>query len=164
MFSTHFSIQGLGSVADKERAKPISYDPEMLRSWLTRQGSTGVEQSWFERSLNNFARFWLALHQEQPFGTSVTILLLLLALLAPMLAPYNPEKLVMQDRLLPISRAHWLGTDEFGRDLFSRVLFGARVAVIVVAISVTISATLGTLLGLLAGFYGQTVDFIISRF
>jgi peptide/nickel transport system permease protein len=109
-------------------------------------------------------RFWLALFREQPFGTGVTTLLFLLAVLAPVLAPYDPEKLVMRDRLLPISSAHWLGTDEFGRDLLSRVLYGARVAVIVMAISVTISATLGILLGLLAGFYGRTVDFIISRF
>jgi peptide/nickel transport system permease protein len=64
-------------------------------------------------------------------GTVIIILLLLTALFAPLLAPYNPEHISMSDKLLPPGLAHPMGTDELGRDVFSRVLYGARISILV---------------------------------
>lgn len=100
--------------------------------------------------------------------TGLTVLgaLYLIALLAPFLAPYDPiaQENIAQTSYLPPSAAHWLGTDQFGRDILSRILYGARISLSIAFIAVGISITLGTLLGAIAGYMGGKVDAAIMRF
>ncbi len=91
-------------------------------------------------------------------GTILIALLVLCALLAPWLAPQDPAHIDLPSRLTPPSRAHWLGADELGRDLLSRVLFGARISLLVGVSVVGLSLTLGLIIGSLAGYYGGRID------
>lgn len=88
----------------------------------------------------------------------------LLAIFGPMFAPYDKAEMDWANTLAPPSGAHWFGTDDLGRDLFTRVLHGARVSLSVGLVVVAIQLTIGILLGALAGFYGGWVDVLISRF
>ena len=85
------------------------------------------------------------------------------ALLGNTLAPYGVNELSVANRLQPPSREHWFGTDELGRDIFSRVLVAARVSLQVGVIAVGISLAAGVTLGLVAGFYGGRVDAVVMR-
>lgn len=85
-------------------------------------------------------------------------------LLAPWLAPYDPLTMDPPAQLQPPSRAHWAGTDLFGRDLFSRLLFGGRTSLLVAVVAVLMASLPGTLLGLLAGYHGRRVDGWIMAF
>ncbi len=96
----------------------------------------------------------------------VTILgFFLVAALAPLISPYEPELQadLVRDRLLPPSAVHPLGTDQFARDVLSRILYGARVSLGIGVVAVTMSVTLGTLLGALAGYAGGKVDGAVMR-
>lgn len=95
-------------------------------------------------------------------GGGMVLGLLLMALLAPVIAPADPLKQNPPMRLKPPSAEHLLGTDEFGRDLFSRILYGGRATLRMGAISVAISGVAGCTLGLAAGFYGGKLDLMIS--
>jgi peptide/nickel transport system permease protein len=95
-------------------------------------------------------------------GAGSVALVILVALLADLLAPYDPVSQIAP-RLEPPSATHLLGTDDFGRDILSRILHGARVSLYVGVISVGIALVSGTILGLLAGFYGGRVDTLIMR-
>jgi peptide/nickel transport system permease protein len=89
--------------------------------------------------------------------------LILLAIFGPALAPYDPLELDFAHKLEPPSREHWFGTDDAGRDLFSRVLHGARISLRVAVIVVAIASGVGITLGTIAGFYGGIVDDVIMR-
>ncbi len=97
-------------------------------------------------------------------GGLVVALLAALALLAPTLAPYDPAAYDVKQILLAPSPAHWFGTDQLGRDVLSRMLFGARISMAVGFISVGIAVLLGTLIGTLAAYYGGRVDEALMRF
>ncbi|MFA5099584.1 MAG: ABC transporter permease [Candidatus Omnitrophota bacterium] len=86
------------------------------------------------------------------------------ALLAPWISPLDPSLIDGQNLLMPPSARHWLGTDGLGRDLLSRMIFGARISLSVGIIAVGISIFLGLILGSLAGFYGKYVDALVMRF
>lgn len=86
-------------------------------------------------------------------GLAVLAVLVLLAVLAPWIAPYSPSKLSIVNRLKPPGEIFWFGTDEFGRDVFSRTLYAGRLSLLVGAAVVALSALLGVTLGLLAGFF-----------
>lgn len=92
-------------------------------------------------------------------------LLYVVAVLAPLLAPYDPAAIenVLDTRYLPPSAAHWFGTDEFGRDLLSRALYGARVSLSVGLLAVLIAKTLGTVYGATAAYFGGIVDNVLMR-
>lgn len=94
----------------------------------------------------------------------VLILLVIVAVFAPIIAPYEPNAQVLEDALKPSSVKHLLGTDEYGRDIFSRIIYGTRISLSVGVISQIISMFIGVTLGAIAGFYGGKVDSIISRF
>jgi peptide/nickel transport system permease protein len=95
-------------------------------------------------------------------GCAVLAIFLLCALLAPWLAPHNPSQLNLSARLLAPSSSHWFGTDELGRDVFSRTLYGARVSLTVATAVVSLSLALGLSLGMLAGFYGGFTDTFVN--
>lgn len=91
------------------------------------------------------------------------LLLIAVALAAPLIAPYDPLEAVMQNAYLPPSAEHLFGTDKLGRDNFSRILYGASYSLSSVLLLVTIIFTVGTTLGVLAGYYGGKVDIVIMR-
>jgi len=96
-------------------------------------------------------------------GSLIIILLAVIALFGSYLAPYDPEAMNFAAVFAPPSLAHPFGTDEFGRDVFSRVLYGAAVSFRVAIVAVGISGVAGVVLGALAGFYGRWLDEIIMR-
>jgi len=95
-------------------------------------------------------------------GIIVLAVFAILALLAPWIAPYSPSKLSIVNRLKPPSEMFWFGTDEFGRDVFSRTIYAGRLSLMVGAAVVVLSAMIGVTLGLLAGFF-QRLDTPIAR-
>ena len=95
-------------------------------------------------------------------GLIVLFIFVLLAVFAPMIAPYSPSKLSIVNRLKPPSELYWFGTDEFGRDVFSRTIYAGRLSLLVGAAVVFLSSVIGITLGLLAGFF-QKLDTPIAR-
>ncbi len=96
-------------------------------------------------------------------GGLIVLCVVMLALLAPWLAPYEPTHVDVRSILLPPSATHWCGTDTLGRDVFSRMLYGARVSLSVGLVAVGISMALGIILGAIAGFYGGRIDAMLMR-
>ncbi len=97
------------------------------------------------------------------FGMALIALVVLVAIAGPALAPHDPLKPVPLERLQPPSGAHPFGTDSLGRDILSRVIYGARISLMIGLISVAISLVPGTLLGLAAGYFGGRADSLIMR-
>ncbi len=93
----------------------------------------------------------------------LVILLILLTVLAPVIAPYNPLETVMKDANMEPSVAHLFGTDKLGRDVLSRILYGASYSLTSVLALVAIIFIIGTMLGVLAGYFGGIVDIVIMR-
>jgi peptide/nickel transport system permease protein len=91
----------------------------------------------------------------------MVVFIMAVAVLTPFLAPFDPDRLEVGPKLAPPGWAHWMGTDEFRRDLFSRVLYGARISLSIGFVAVALSATIGTALGAIAGFFGGWTDRII---
>lgn len=96
-------------------------------------------------------------------GLSVLVFFVAVAILAPVIAPYDQNDMV-DDETLPPSRAHLFGTDDLGRDIFSRAVYGARISLTVGIVAVTIAILIGTLLGATAGYFGGLIDGSIMRF
>ncbi|MCM3719968.1 ABC transporter permease [Fictibacillus phosphorivorans] len=96
-------------------------------------------------------------------GLSIVSFFILLAIFADLLAPYGYKEVNLSDKHIAPSAEHWFGTDEFGRDILSRVIHGARISLWVGFFSVAGSVIVGSLLGIVAGYYGRWVDGIISR-
>ncbi|MBY0123163.1 ABC transporter permease [Bacillus sp. S/N-304-OC-R1] len=105
----------------------------------------------------------LAKNKSAMCGAAIVIIIILLAIFAPLLAPYNPTEIVMSKKLQAPSSDHWLGTDDKGRDILSRLLYGARVSLIVGFLSTILGAFVGILLGLISGYYGRGMDSLIMR-
>ncbi len=96
-------------------------------------------------------------------GLAILTLMALLALMAPAIAPYDPDAVDILHQLEAPNKVHLLGTDLYGRDIFSRILYGGRITLVVGLISVGIAASVGIVLGLISGFYGGAVDSVIMR-
>lgn len=97
-------------------------------------------------------------------GVLLLVLFVILAIFAPWLAPANPASIDLLHRLAPPSAAHWFGTDELGRDILSRIIFGARLSLTVAVSVVTCSLSLGVILGGIAGYYGGGIDTALNIF
>ncbi|OIO96861.1 MAG: hypothetical protein AUK03_03255 [Anaerolineae bacterium CG2_30_64_16] len=116
------------------------------------------------RSLWGDALRKLVSNRLSVIGIVITTLLIFTAIFGPTLAPYGyTEQNLLRPAELP-SADHWLGTDELGRDLFTRIIYGARTAVLVAVFSTTLSVILGVLIGTLAGYAGKWVDALVIRF
>lgn len=96
-------------------------------------------------------------------GAGIITLVLIMIIFAPWIAPYNPDKISLTARLAPPSTAHWFGTDEVGRDLFSRVVYGARASCGAAFMIVLISMSIGVMIGCLSGVLGGRIDTGIMR-
>ncbi|NCO68586.1 MAG: peptide ABC transporter permease [Nitrospirae bacterium CG_4_10_14_0_8_um_filter_41_23] len=97
-------------------------------------------------------------------GAVTVLLLITISLLAPFIAPYDPTAIDVRHTLSPPSKTHLLGTDELGRDLLSRIIWGSRVSLKVGFVAVGIAIVIGIIIGAIAGFYGGKVDAILMRF
>lgn len=96
-------------------------------------------------------------------GLAIVLLLIFCAIFAELLAPYNPTKMGAGGRFLPPGGKHLLGTDEFGRDMFSRILFGSRITLLIGAVAVGISLTIGMTIGMIAAFRRGWIEAILMR-
>ncbi|MEM9628155.1 MAG: nickel transporter permease [Pseudomonadota bacterium] len=109
--------------------------------------------------------FWMQLLKSPTgvIGLVIVLTLVLTAALAPWIAPFDPLRMAAGPRFQPPSLAHWFGTDDFGRDVFSRIVYGARLTLQIGVIAVGISLTSGLLLGLVAGYAGGWAERILMR-
>ncbi|MBI1362942.1 MAG: ABC transporter permease subunit [Proteobacteria bacterium] len=98
------------------------------------------------------------------WGGAVVVLMAFCAIFAPLLSPFDPTYIDLDNMLSPPSLAHPMGTDQLGRDVLARMLFGARISLMVGFIAVGISGLLGVIVGALAGFYGGKIDALLMRF
>ncbi|GMB94838.1 ABC transporter permease [Helicobacter heilmannii] len=122
--------------------------------------------------MERFKVFWENFQQNKAglVGLFLLAILIFCALFAPLLAPYDPTLQDAKTRLLvPFfakggSGAHWLGTDDLGRDILSRLLYGARISLTIGVVAVGIAVLFGVIFGLLAGYFGGLVDMLIMRF
>jgi peptide/nickel transport system permease protein len=116
------------------------------------------------------AGFWrttmrrLLRHPVGRIGLIITVILILMAILGPAISPYDPNAIDFDNRFSPPTLEHYFGTDDFGRDTFSRILYGARISLMVGVIAVFIAGTLGTTFGLISGYTTRRwVDETIMR-
>jgi len=98
-----------------------------------------------------------------PFGAAVLLVAVVVALAAPLVAPHDPLRQNLGDALARPGRVHWLGTDNVGRDVLSRVMWGTRISLVAGFVSVAIAALAGGLLGVVAGYVGGRVDGLLMR-
>jgi peptide/nickel transport system permease protein len=115
-----------------------------------------------ERRFDTLKR--LRRHPSAMVGGVLLAIILALTLLAPLIAPYDPIKTFPRESRAAPSMDHWLGTDQLGRDVLSRILWGGRVSLMLGLISVAIGGVAGTLLGLLAGYFRGFVEIVIMQF
>jgi ABC-type dipeptide/oligopeptide/nickel transport system permease subunit len=130
-------------------------DPVGIREWE----ETAPRYSEMRRMISVFAGRPLPV-----IGFVIIALLILMALLAPLIAPYPPNQIDFPNKLLQPSSAHWLGTDSLGRDTLSRIIYGSRSSLIVGITVMIISSVIGIVLGLMAAYFGGWVNAIIMRF
>ncbi|GED32522.1 ABC transporter permease [Brevibacillus centrosporus] len=112
--------------------------------------------------MSTFRKRFLA-NKTAVFCSVLLLLLCLMAALAPVLAPHDPTQMFQEHRMEGSSGDFMLGTDQFGRDLLSRIIYGARVSLVVGVSAVLVSVVFGTLFGLIAGYFGRWVDGFIMR-
>lgn len=136
-----------------EQQTPI--EPAAVISASQPQNASAVRLKAFYKKLSK--------NKAAIFGLSIVVIFSLLAILAPLIAPYDPAQMQMSKKLQTPSAEHWLGTDDKGRDILSRLLFGARISLTVGLLSTVIGAAVGILLGVVAGYYGKWVDSLIMR-
>ena len=132
-----------------------------LRAWLLSSDPKSRRQAHFGQAY----RRWLALRRNPLalVGLAIVVGLIVIAALAPWTAPYSPVLQDLDNRLLPPSALHWMGTDDLGRDILSRILWGARITLTVVALVAVIVAPVGLAVGVLAGYFGGWVDAALMR-
>ncbi|MBM3450339.1 MAG: ABC transporter permease [Armatimonadetes bacterium] len=110
-------------------------------------------------------RFWRQLrrHPLALGGGAAILFIFLVALLAPLVSPYDPIAQDLDKRLQGPSPSHWLGTDTFGRDVLSRIIWGARISLLIGVGSIALAIVVGTAFGAVAGFYGKRTDWTVMR-
>lgn len=132
-----------------------------LRQWLL----TTTPRSRLQARAGRSYIAWLSFTQNRlaVIGLGIITLLVLTAILAPLIAPYHPNVPDLEQRLQTMSMEHWLGTDQLGRDIFSRILYGSRLTLYVVVLVAIIAAPLGLVVGTVAGYSGGLVDSVLMR-
>ncbi|MCC9077940.1 ABC transporter permease [Litorilinea aerophila] len=135
-------------------------EPAVVAPALGQEGATRrtAPRGFWQDTIHRLRR-----HRTGMVGATLVALLVLTALFGPYLAPYDPNQMDFSVRFSPPTLRHPLGADDFGRDILSRIMVGARVSLQVGMIAVGIAATVGTLLGLVAGYAGRVVDEVIMR-
>ena len=137
-------------------------DAVAWRGWLLDRAPASRHQA----RLGRWYRAWLAFRRNglAMTGLGVVVALVLVAIAAPLIADAGEATLqVLGDRLQPASAAHWFGTDELGRDIFARIVFGARITLVIVALVSLIVVPVGLGIGLPAGYFGGWIDAVLMR-
>ena len=134
------------------------YTAELSEQILAAEAEIQPDEGVIQSILNMFRANRAAL-----LGLILILLIILLALCAPLVARYDPAALDLVNMRKPPSADHWFGTDDLGRDVFSRAVYGSRTSLMIGFIPSIISLVLGTALGLMAGFMGKRVDAVIMR-
>ncbi|ANF56160.1 nickel transporter permease [Halotalea alkalilenta] len=135
--------------------------PTRLRAWLTAEIAGSSRQA---RAQQLWRALWrLRSNFTALVGLLILLALLAMALLAPWIATHDIYAQNLANRLKPPSAAHWFGTDELGRDIFSRVVFGARITLYIALLTAAIVAPVGLLIGTVAGYLGGWVDVLLMR-
>lgn len=129
---------------------PLPVEAERETGESTRRGATAVADFCRRRPLG-------------AIGAAVIVLMIAVALLAPLIAPYDPVATDFAAMLAAPSRAHWLGTDTFGRDVLSRLIYGSRTALFVGFGASVLGATLGAILGVASAYFGGRIDLYLQR-
>jgi len=134
---------------------------ESWSAWLLSETPMSPRQA----RLGRFYAAWLAFRGNitAMIGLGIVAMLLLTALFAPWLATHSPTSQVLLDRLQPPSAAHWLGTDELGRDIYSRIVHGSRLTLYIIGIVAVIVGPVGLAVGTIAGYMGGWVDRVLMR-
>lgn len=132
-----------------------------LRAWLTSEAPASRVQA----RLGQAYAAWLAFLRNPLAlaGLLILVLLVAVAALAPVLSAQSPVAQELSLRLQPPSAAHWFGTDELGRDIYTRVLYGARITLVIVGLVVVMVAPAGLLIGTTAGYLGGAMDTVLMR-
>ena len=109
--------------------------------------------------------FWYKLKQNKMtlVGIAILLLIVLLAILVPFLSPYDPNKVELVNKFQPPSASHWFGTDEVGRDIFTRIFYGAILSLGLGILIIFVAALIGIIIGSISGYIGGIVDTIIMR-
>lgn len=134
----------------------------LARAWLLNENP----ETRLQASLGQSYRMFLALMRNPlaVIGLAIILLLIVVAIFAPWIAPHSPIGANLSNRLSPPSPDHWLGTDELGRDILSRIIYGTRITLFIVLLVAVISAPLGLLVGTVAGYFGGWIDRILMGF
>jgi peptide/nickel transport system permease protein len=109
---------------------------------------------------------WVQMVRRKPLGTiggAIVLVMLAAAVLADWIAPFGYAQTSLRERFIPMSSAHWLGTDELGRDLLTRLLYGARISLYVGFGAIAIGSVLATGVGMLSGYFGGRFDLLVQR-
>jgi ABC-type dipeptide/oligopeptide/nickel transport system permease subunit len=141
-------------------AQPLDADGLALPASAPAAGAT-AEADGLHRARRWWRRF--VRNRGAVFGLAVFLAIVFMALFAPVLAPYDPLAQGVGPANQGPTWAHWAGTDSFGRDMLSRIIYGARIALAVGIVSVVIALVIGVALGLAAGYYGGWADVVIMR-
>jgi peptide/nickel transport system permease protein len=107
---------------------------------------------------------WMRQQPLAAIGVGLLVVFAICAVFAPWLAPHDPAEIALKARLIGPNGSHWFGTDELGRDILSRTIFGARISLIVAVSVVGLSLAVGLVAGCVAGFYGGWVDTVITTY
>jgi peptide/nickel transport system permease protein len=131
------------------------------RAWLLTDTPGSAAQARLGRAYSSWLNF--RANPMALIGLAIVLLLVVVAAFAPWLAPQSPTAQDLAQRLQPPSAAHWLGTDELGRDICSRIIWGSRITLTIVALVAVIIGPVGLLVGTVAGYAGGWVDTVLMR-
>lgn len=127
-------------------------DPNPASRWQARLGQGYM--SWLRLARNRLAMI----------GLAITVILVLMSIFAPMIAPHDPITQNLAERFIPPGTpGHWLGTDDFGRDIWSRILFGSRITLYIVLLVILTAPVAGLVIGTVAGYFGGWTDRVLMR-
>jgi peptide/nickel transport system permease protein len=132
-----------------------------IGAWLHAETPSGVLHAMAQQAWRGWLRF--CLHPLGVIGLGIILVVVIAAVAAPWLTPYDPAAQNMMGRLAPPSGEHWFGTDEFGRDIFARIVYGARTTLYIIMLVTIIVAPIGLVIGVCAGYLGGWADEMLMR-
>ena len=131
-------------------------------TWLRDPNPTSRAQARFGQTYMGFLR--LRRNPLAMIGLTISVVLVLMSIFAPALAPYDPIAQNLSERFIPpLSPGHWLGTDDFGRDIWSRILYGSRITLYIVLLVILTAPVAGLIIGTVAGYFGGWTDRVLMR-
>jgi len=132
------------------------------KQWLLTDTPESRKQAALGLAYRRWRRF--AGNPLSVFGFAILMVLVIVAIIGPWIAPHDPLRQVLSDRLLPPgSASHWLGTDQLGRDILSRIIYGSRLTLSIAILVVVVVVPIGLMIGTTAGFFGGWVDNVLMR-